>query len=254
MPKLRARFAGAVLLILAVFTAVPAVSDPLRVVYTEWFPYTFTDNGQPTGFEIEVARAVFERLTVEAEFVQYPWRRCLAYLESGYADALVSLLKTSGREVFTDFPEEHISVSHTSFFAQAGRVPEYKGDFEQLKGLRVGVVMGFSYGGDFDKASGFLKDETADAKGLIQKVLAGRVDLAAENQTVVAAEAARMGVADKIRFLSPSIHTQKLYVGFTRARNMRKLVGLFSDELKAFKESQQYRDILARYGIPLSMQ
>lgn len=223
----------------------------IRVAYTEWFPYTYTEDGLARGFEIDILTAVLGRMGLAPAFSALPWKRCLAHLENGKTDLVVSMLKSPEREPYTIFPEEHISLSRTVFAARADQAPAYDGDLEALRGLRIGVFLGFSYGPAFD-AAGFLdKDPAVDTSALIEKLMARRDDLIAENQAVIKALARRMGVLDRLVFLAPPVHHQRLYVGFSRAKGLEGLAGEFSRALKAFKDSGDYRAVLARYGLGL---
>ncbi|MFH1156466.1 MAG: transporter substrate-binding domain-containing protein [Pseudomonadota bacterium] len=251
---------GVLVVCLTLMTALFAVSltyaqqAGIRVVYTEWFPYTYQDKHQAAGFEIEILKAVFKTLDVEVEveFVVHPWKRCLDDLKMGRADALVSLLKTPERESYAYFPENHISLSRTVFFTRTDRPISFGGNYQNLSGYSIGLIMGFSYGDVFDKAVYLKKDPAYNAEMLIKKLLAGRNDLAAENQAVVNASAEKMGVKAQIRFLEPPIHTQKLYVGFSRAKNLKQLCQDFSSALGQFKQSGAYKKIIEKYGVNYS--
>lgn len=224
-------------------------SKKILAVYTEWFPYTFQENGKASGFEIEIVEAVMKNMNKELEFRRYPWKRCLGSLKNGEVDLLVSLLKTEEREKFTYYPDNHISISRTVFFTGAGRSIEFNGSYEKLKGYRIGVIAGFSYGDAFDNAKYLTKDPVKYAKSLIRKVHYGRNDLGAENQAVISAYARKMEVLDNIRFLEPPIHTLKLYVGFSRAKGLKKLNADFSTSPGEFKSSEAYKKILRKYEI-----
>ncbi len=230
-------------------TTTEADTRSIRAVYTDWYPYTYLDNGKPSGFEIEILDAVMKNLGIQVVFVSYPWKRCLNNLKEGKADILISLLKTPDRETFAHFPDTHISISKTVFFTKKDSRISFNGSYEDLKDFNIGVIMGFSYNTAFDQAV-FLKiDSSVDTRTLITKLLNNRHDLAAENQAVITAYANRMGVRDKIRFLDPPIHTEKLYVGFSKAKNTEKLCLDFSRALKKFKKTRQYETILSRYGV-----
>jgi polar amino acid transport system substrate-binding protein len=226
----------------------------LRVAYTEWRPYTYTEAGTPAGFEIEILTEVLAGMGVTPVFTSYPWKRCLAYLESGDADALVSLLKTEEREAYALFPEEPISVSKTSFFRLSDARTEYSGDLAQLKGRKIGVIAGFDYGPDFERASFLDKDASVDPRGLLTKLLLRRIDLAAENEAVFSAEAARQGASGKIVALSPPLQVRLLYVGFSKAKRLDEFSRRFSEALAAFKKTARYPRILEKYGAAPSTQ
>lgn len=221
----------------------------LRIVYTKWFPYTFEKNHNPSGFEIDILKAVLGKMNLTATFGLYPWPRCLKYLEQGKADAVISMLYTPEREQYTYYPDEYISISKTMLFKKAKSHITFNGAYEGLKRYTIGVIMGFSYGNDFDRAEYLQKDNAIDAKMLISKLLGNRNDLIAENQAVIAATALQMGVKDRIQSLEPPIHTQKLYVGFSKDRGLKKICHDFSIALREFKKTEHYKAILEKYGI-----
>lgn len=220
----------------------------LKAAYTEWYPYTYQTDGKALGFEIEIFDAVIHKMGLKAEFKVYPWKRCLANLESGVSDVLISMLKTPEREIYTYYPDENISISKTAFFIKTDNDVQYEGSLNKLRDLSVGYISGFSYGEQFDKATYLKKDPAINPTILINKLLAGRNDVAAENQTVIEGYASKMGVINKIRFLSPPIHTQKLYVGFSKSAGL-KLCNDFSKALANFKKTEDYMSILKKYNV-----
>ena len=226
-----------------------AAERPLRVAFTDWFPYTYLDGETPAGFEIETVQNVFHDLGYPLEFTCYPWKRCLVAMKTGDADLIVSLLKTPKREDFVLFPREHISLSRTVFFTLSGRRIRYTGNLGDLRGMTIGVIAGFSYGEAFDEAVFLRKDEAKNPEILLTKLLRGRHDLGAENQAVIKGYAQKLGIVDRIRFLEPPIHHQRLYVGFASGKQWERLADTFSRRLSVFKQSEIYREILAKYGI-----
>ncbi len=112
--------------------------------------------------------------------------------------------------------------------------------------------MGFSYGNAFDQAGSLMKDDSIDASMLITKLINNRNDLVAENQAVITATAFQMGLKENINSIGPPIHTQKLYVGFSKTKGLKKVCHDFSVLLRAFKKSKRYKEILKEYGINFS--
>ncbi len=173
----------------------------------------------------------------------------MAAIKNGSADVLISLLKTAERETYTYYPQEHISISKTVFFTRANSPIRYTGSLQELKNYRIGFILGFSYGEAFDQADYLNKDSALTPRILIKKLLAGRNDVIAENQTVIERNADKMGVRGKIHMLVPAIHNQKLYVGFSRATGRQQLGDDFSRVLTAFKQSEMYKGILRAQGV-----
>jgi polar amino acid transport system substrate-binding protein len=96
------------------------------------------------------------------------------------------------------------------------------------------------------------KDEANDSDGLVKKVLAGRNELGAENLAVITASGKKMGVIGDIRFLEKPIHSQKLYDVFSKVRALEKSGSKFSETLREFKKTEEYRKILEKYGMKVS--
>ena len=235
--------------VLAMPSAVRCQEIQLRVVYTDWFPYTYQKDHTPSGFEIDIFNSIMKKMAARAEFKTYPWGRCLNYLKSGKADILISMLKTPEREEFTDYPDENISISRTMFFKKRNTDIAFDGSYEKLRCYNIGVIKEFSYGDSFDQASYLKTDDSINTRMLVTKLLRDRNDLAAENQAVVIATALQMGVADQIEFFGPPIHVQKLYVGFSKASGLGDVCRDFSILLREFKRSETYHAILKKYGI-----
>ncbi len=83
-------------------------------------------------------------------------------------------------------------------------------------------------------------------------ILAGRNELGAENMAVITASAKKQGVLENIRFLEKPIHSQKLYVVFSKVRFLEKTGSRFSEMLKEFKKTEDYRKILEKYGMKVA--
>ena len=221
----------------------------LNIVFTEWYPYTYQEGNRAKGFEIDIFRAVMGRMGVKAEFSQFPFKRCLKMIQDGKAHAIISVLKAPDRMSYILFPNASISISKTLFFTRAGKDISYKGSLKDLQKYTIGVISGFTYGKIFDDATYLKKEEVLDAERLINMVVNGRHDLGVENQAVIKGVARKLGVERSIRFLYPPVHTQRLYVGFSKAKGLQKFAADFSEALSQFKRTNEYREILSKYGI-----
>ena len=238
-----------VLLLLLAWEEASADSGKFRAVFVTWRPYGYLENGVATGFELETFAEVMRRMNIPVVFEERPWKRCLFLVRIGKADAIVSALLTRERETFLHFPEEHISVSKTAFFTTKGSDIRFDGSFEKMKKYNIGVTSGFSYGPAFDEAGFLQKDENIKTSAILVKLLAGRSELGIGNIPVITHLARQMGADGKIRFLKPLVHSQRLYVGFSRQSCHRKLVMQFSEKLRQFKVSGAYARIMKKYGM-----
>lgn len=93
---------AALLLILAVPAA--AQENVLSIGVAEGFPpYQFTTGGQPTGFDVDVAKAVAARLGMEARFVQGDWDSVVGMLRVGSIDMIAGMEVNEFRQAYFDF-------------------------------------------------------------------------------------------------------------------------------------------------------
>jgi polar amino acid transport system substrate-binding protein len=102
------------------------------------FGVTGTD-GQPDGFDVDVAKLVAKYLGVKLELVPVTSQNRIPYLLTNRVDMVISL--------FSVTPERALQVSFSSPYAAVGtiitaRADKKIGGFGDLKGLKVGVPRG----------------------------------------------------------------------------------------------------------------
>ena len=239
----------AVILIIVLFSSYPTAAQEKKIiaVFPTWEPYGYVEDGKAAGFEIETFRAVMDIMGLRVEFVHQPWKRCLHSVKNGLADVVISALKVKERMEYLYYPDEPISMSRTALFTLKDREIDFNGSLDALKGYTIGVTNGFSYGPAFDGSRFLEKDASTETGAVVTKVLLGRNELGAGNIAVIKTIAAKHNASGKIRFLYPLLHSQKLYAGFSKARNHAELTMAFSTALAGFRKSPDYRRIMAKY-------
>ncbi len=248
-------FPGPLKIILLAFCffslSVAAGADQLKIraAFTTWEPYGYLENGKATGFEIEIFRNVMDQMGIPVTFVNRPWKRCLFEVSRGQSDAVISALQTPEREKYMFFPKENISTSCTALFTVSGKEISFDGSFESLKPYTISITDGFSYGSAFDAAAFLQKEPVTTTEQVVAKVLLGRNDIGIGDVYVINAITRKMRNREKIRFLFPLVHTQKLYVGFSKANGFQNLTNQFSNALSEFKRTDEYLLILKKYGL-----
>jgi polar amino acid transport system substrate-binding protein len=78
-------------------------ADVIRVRVTNFAPNYFLQDGQWTGLDVELAKAVVNEAGYSIEFLDLPWSRALGYLQVGELDMMMNLSKTPDREAMMDF-------------------------------------------------------------------------------------------------------------------------------------------------------
>jgi polar amino acid transport system substrate-binding protein len=79
---------------------------------TNWPPYNFNVDGEPTGFSIDYMRLVAERAGFEIDFVSGPdWNEFLDMMRSGDLDVMLNIVDTPARREFLLFTEPYAITS-----------------------------------------------------------------------------------------------------------------------------------------------
>ena len=137
-------------------------------------PFTFHDaSGALVGFDVEIGRAVAERLGVDAEFVEGKWDGLIAGLAADRYDAVINQVGiTEEREARFDFSQPYI-VSKAVLIVRADN-DEIAG-FGDLSGKRAAQSLTSNYGKLAEEAGASLVG-TEGFDQSIQLVLTGRAD------------------------------------------------------------------------------
>lgn len=221
----------------------------IKAAYTDWEPYTYTENNDAKGFEIEIFSIIMDKMNIKVEYESLPWKRCLNNLKTGESDVVISMFKTDERELYTIYPEENISRSTCSFFVLESSNVKFNGDYNNIYNDRIGVILGFNYGDEFSNESNNLqKIDIIDSKSLLDMVSKKRVHIGLDNRLVIHSLSKKANIENSIRFLEPPVVNDPLYIGFSKKNKLENLCKSFSDELKAFKQTDRYLEITKRYN------
>jgi len=132
--------------------AAPATAGQRELVIAApafWCPFSCTAGGQPEGFTIDILRAVFEPQGLKVRLINENYARALQDVRDGHYAATPSTFKEEAPGFV--FPKTPISRNQFCFYTAADRRWKYGGP-ASLKGERVGIVKGYSYGPTLDRA------------------------------------------------------------------------------------------------------
>jgi cystine transport system substrate-binding protein len=107
-------------------------------------PFNYKDNGQLTGFDVEIASALAQKLGVKAEFTTTEWSGILAGLQAGKYDVIVNQVGiTDARKQTLDFSPAY-TYSNAQLIQRKDDTRDFK-TLEDLKGKKLGVGLGTNY-------------------------------------------------------------------------------------------------------------
>jgi PAS domain S-box-containing protein len=101
-------------------------------------PYELLVNGNPTGFNVDLMRAVAEVTGIDVEIRLGPWNRVRRELEQGEIDALAGMYYSPERSKFIDFSLPHTMVSSGIFVRKGSPIRS----FGDIRGKEIIVQEG----------------------------------------------------------------------------------------------------------------
>jgi len=140
-------------------------------------PYVDYKKNQYIGEDIDLLIALAKRSHMQIEYIRCPIARCLYLVKEGSADMVMQLKKTTDR--LEDFiyltPATFIQEFPLNFYLDNSSTNKIQ-NYEDLTGLKVGVIRGMSYFDKFDKDKDLIKIKVNNREQLIGMLKKGRID------------------------------------------------------------------------------
>ena len=125
-------------------------------------PFMYSANSHAAGIYPEIVRAIATRAGIPINIVPVPWRRALLHLENGDG-AVAGIYKNLERQKKFAFSDP-IHRESLMIYRSANKF-DSESRLEDLSGMNVGVIRGWSYGNAFDSARNSGMFETSEAAG-----------------------------------------------------------------------------------------
>lgn len=219
-----------------------AAADTLVVgTNAEFPPFEYIEQGNIVGFDVELMNEISKIIGKKVEFKNMAFDSLLIAMQTGKINCIISGMTA------TDERRQHVNFSEPYFVSkQAVIVPENSDiqKFEDLKGKKIGVVIGYT--GDM-VVTDMYKDTSAitryEATGqAIMALTAGKVDA-----TVLDMEPAKEYVANNegIKVLDTALAEEEYSIALPKDNTA--LLEEINNALKTLKENGTYDKIYAKY-------
>ncbi len=208
-------------------------------------PYEFLDeNGQPAGFNVDLSRAIAQRLGIDTKIVLGPWATIKEGVENGDIDILHGMLYSPERDMIYDFSFPHTYINYViatrdkqlaseeqNFNALSGKtIVLQKGDVIHDSALRMGFENQLVLMGDMFEVLKSLAD--------------GQYEYALVPRTTALFLINKHGWKNLYLSDKPVLTEEYCYAA---AHGNSKLLYSFEDGLHALKDTGEYREIYAKW-------
>ncbi|MGB9795711.1 substrate-binding periplasmic protein [Fervidobacterium gondwanense] len=220
----------------------------VEILTIDWMPYEWYDKSKKEwiGIDVDVVKRVFQDLGFQVIFHTFPWTRCIQLMKDKSYDGIMSLRISDERKDFLTFPNEPLSTGLDVLF----KLKSSNIDLSLLekipKNLICGYTDGYAYGDWFWNAE-FRKVPVSTDEVGFELLKSGRIDLFVCNLLVGKYIAQGM----KLEVDYSPIFGEKMvyYIGFSKNFHGAFLAESFSEQLKRFKNTPDYKGILRKYGV-----
>lgn len=251
----------AAIILLIVFSAssplekniVPALSETriLKVAGDSNFPpYEYLDeNGNYTGFNVDIMRAVALQAGVELQFYPMNWHEACEKLKLGEVDVIEGMKITKDRERYYDFSREYLENSQSIFVAINN---EKIDSFQSLSGSKVAVQQGDVVLTDLRRLSGINIFLCKDQQHAMQRLLNLEVDAYIGNTLAGVFLMNQMGARNKIKMAGETLNPTKYAMAVKKEDT--ETLHLLDKSLSEIKRNGTYDKIYRKwFGQPTQL-
>lgn len=193
-----------------------------------WAPWTYHDeNDELVGYDVEVGKAIAEKLGVTATFVEGEWDGLLAGLDAGRYDIMVNGVGIT--------PERQEKYDFTTPYAYNRTAVIVRGDYdeihsmEDLKGKKTANTISSTYA-EQAEAYGATVTGVDDLNQTIELLLAGRID-ATLNAEVVFADYQKTHPEANIKIAAYSDDVEKVAIPVRKGADTATLLEAINQAL-----------------------
>lgn len=179
--------------------------DSLHCGTLDFPPYAYEDKEKLKGIEIEVVREIGRRLKIDIKLELLPWKRLLEKTKFGKIDCMFGAFRTEKRVIYLDFTTVPIHVSSLVLFVHQDRPIRFS-TLEDLKGLEIGLVIGFKTSPEFDRAlqkKWFYVESVPTMEMNFRKLAGKRMHAVVANRQVGASLIKKLGLSHIIALPTP---------------------------------------------------
>ena len=192
-----------------------------------------------SGVAVEIAKKIFSQIDgAMVRFPLIPWKRALREVEEGQSDGIGMLVKTPEREVYMLYTVALVTGESLIWSAAGETAARFEWtSIEDLRGLRIGITQGYSYGETLDRSfknGDVIAVSAPTVERLFEMLANGRVNLALANDAVGYSLAGKFPEAG-ILPSTQATNSETFYIGISRKSPAVKLVPMINQAIERLR-------------------
>lgn len=245
-------FVRIALAFLFVITGADCFGKTIKVCFTNHPPWQMIIDEKFDGPEVEMFKAIGEKLKMNVVFTEIPFKRSLYFLKEGDFDIIAGLFKTSKRSSYIKYVSPPYKQKSNKAFYLLKNNKTRISKFEDLYPLKIGTQTGWKYFPRFDRDGKLKKHSVGIIKQNILMLIRGRIDVMIGTDSAVDYQLNVMGFQNKIRKSKYGFYNiNPVYIGISRKShlNKKKYISVISDMVK----SRETDKIINRFFVSKSL-
>jgi polar amino acid transport system substrate-binding protein len=225
-----------------------ATAGELKVVHSgNWPPYSGADlPGQ--GLAIEMVTTALQRAGYGSSVSVDSLERILEGSRTGVYDVFATPWYTLERDQYLHFSQPYLE-SSIHFIKRKDSDFAYT-EFDELEGLRIGVIKGYAYDEDFNQSPTIEKVSAGNLEKNLRKLIAKEVDLTLDDERVLRYEIKR-SMPDsmaRLEIVKKPLVVRGVNIGVSRNNaDHAKIVADFDNAIAGMKQDGTYEEILKKH-------
>lgn len=236
-------------------------AEDIILAADRWCPFNCEPGSANPGILVEIAERAFKKSKFYAEgdkfiYKDMPWARAIEEARRGQIDGIIGASKDDAPDFI--FPDKSLISTVNKFYTLAdNRIDSLA--ISSLQNLTLGAIRDYAY---IDELNQYIKLNTHNSKRVqlssgddplginIRKLLAKRIDVLVEDESVMNYTLHKLKLKNQIKSLNSDLTSDVLYVAFapSKARS-KELANLVSKEMESLEHSPELKQILNKYGM-----
>lgn len=233
-----------------VFTLLPCRShsaEAVRIAVDAYNPPNmYVKDGNAAGLYPILLKAIFKRINRDVIIEALPWKRAFAMAAAGEI-GIAGIYKTIERLKIFDYSDKHHS-EELLIFVKKGNTFKLN-SIADLDGKRIGVIRGWSYGDEFDKARAMKRFVVEDVSrdNLSFKMLQdNRLDCVVASKVSGLLQLTCNDHFDVIALDKP-LRINPVYIAFSKSTDKLELIRDINEAIRQMKADGEYNQIVADF-------
>ena len=192
-------------------------AKPVELVYVSFPPYEENMNGKPAGILIQIVEQVFKSADIPMNLTFMPFKRGYEMVKEGKYDGIFNFYKIDARLPYFEFSAPIIRNPLVFFVHKDSDM--YFESLGDLNLKKIGIMIGYTYGKEFDDAKNFKKDAAGEHSYHFKKLLLGRLDAYPCDKMVGIYTARKEGMMNQLKILPNPLRIMNGHIGFTKGKH-----------------------------------